>query len=37
MLGLRKNSKPPAGITACCSLLNTPLGQIAEYVACVQR
>jgi hypothetical protein len=37
MLGLRKNSEHRGGITACCSLRNTPLGHFVEHVARAQR
>jgi hypothetical protein len=36
-VGAAQNSKHPAGILVCCSLLNTSLGQIAEHVARAQR
>ncbi len=35
--GLRKTASTRRASTACCSLLNTPLGQIAEHVARAQR
>jgi hypothetical protein len=37
MLGSRKNSEHRGGITACCSLRNTPLGHFVEHVARAQR